>query len=236
MKSKTVRRGLYRRVTHTTHSGDLEQWVPIPGVAASIDDYVDGHKEHAANILRENGIDPDSLFDIVAVDKKLTTRERNAYQDHGKEPPQSRAWECMKWTTFDRDSLSTEVDQALEVILQCQNVQRDLDSPESRDTLCNGIRLATAIEHLNANIAWRKSVAAGEGTRKGGVKGAEVRHGEIGAKAKARVAAYQLRRTDHPHETKKKSKIAVAQQCSPPVGYKQVETDLRAVARSKKEG
>lgn len=223
MKSAAIKRGLF--VKRKLSSEDC--W--------SLNEYLESQKELSADILRDNGIDPDSLFDIVAVDKKLTAQERKALQDHGKEPPESRERECIKWTTFDRDSLSTEVDQALEVFLLCTGAHRNLQSPERHDAFCDGIRLATAVEHMNANLAWRKSVAAGEGTHDGGVKGAEAKYGEIGARAKARVVAYRLRRADYPTETKKKSKIAVAEQCEPTVNYKRIEADLRAVARIKKE-
>ena len=216
MNSTDIKRGLFVK----RKLSSKEAW--------SLDDYLESAKALSANILRENDIDPDSLFDwleVEVIDEIARTRFEGKF---------------LKWAALQRDSLSAEqlqaidtvtgyeplspeAHQAITVILQCRVVQRDLDNPESRDALCNGIRLATAIEHLNANIAWRKSVAAGEGTSKGGRKSAVTRHGKTGTKAHEHQAAYLLRRSQYPSETKTKSRKAIAEDIGK--NYKTIERD-----------
>ena len=214
MKTKIVPRGLYigsKRIAET----EDEQCEICFNVAAWPDDYIDDAKECAASILRENDIDPDSLFDwleVEVIDEIARTRFEGKF---------------LKWTVLQRDSLSAEqleaidqiyhykplspkAHQAIDVILQWHTVQRDLANPQEKAALCNGIRFATAIEHLKANIAWRKSVAAGDGTSKGGRKSAVTRHGKTGTKAHEHQAAYLLRRSQYPSETKTQSRKAVA--------------------------
>ena len=121
MKIKTVKRGLYRREIRTAET-DNEQWDILRELAASLDEYVDSAREQAGNILRKNGIEPDSLFDVIKTPKGTSVR----------------------WAALDRDSLSPEVDYALEVVLRCQDVRDDLTRHASRDTLWRGIRLTQA--------------------------------------------------------------------------------------------
>ena len=151
MNSTDIKRGLFVK----RKLSSKEAW--------SLDDYLESAKALSASILRENDIDPDSLFDwleVEVIDEIARTRFEGKF---------------LKWTVLQRDSLSAEqleaidqiyhyktlsaeAHQAITVILQWHTVQRDLANPQEKAALCNGIRFATAIEHLKANIAWWPTV------------------------------------------------------------------------------
>jgi hypothetical protein len=151
MKRRTVRRGLYRREITSINSDDDDDDVRavFEELSEGLDRYVSDARRFAEGIVQDAGIDVSSLFDVV----RTETRE------------------YIRFFGIDREALPPDVDQALQVIEWCRNVQRNLHRREYRNPLSDGIRLAMAIEHLNANLAWQKPVKIGSKISQSAVKG-----------------------------------------------------------------
>ncbi len=202
MKKKSISRGLYRSVTHTSETEE-EVWQACEYVASDLDRYLDESQAVARNILRQAGYDPDTLFDIVS-------NETGRYVQHSQ---------------IDRDSLSPDVYYALKIMERCRYAKSDLEDNHRRDALFRGIQLAEAVEHFNANRAWLKPVKAGVGTIKGGRKGARETHGKLGDKTRLYESKYLERRKLHPDETRTQARKAIAMHfgLSLKHGYKTIE-------------
>ena len=158
MKMETFPRGLFLGTKGIAETED-EQCEICFNSAAWPRDYIDDAKECAANILRENDIDPDSLFDwleVEVIDEIARTKVEGKFRRWTVLQRDSLSAEYLKAIdeTYQYETLSPEAHQAITVILQWHAVQRDLADPERKSALCNGIRFATAIDHLDANLAW----------------------------------------------------------------------------------
>lgn len=204
MKETREKRGLYARVTRTAESSeDVDELFRDDGLMA----YVEDAERIAADTLREAGIDPSSLFEVV--DEERDGRRRS----------------FLRYADIDPGSLSVEASQALDIMVKARDARASLEDKSGRDGLHRGILLAQACEHLNANRAWRRPAGAGIGTIRGGRKGAEATHGPSGTRQAQYRALFKERRRIRPNESKTDSRRAVAADCglSEKHGYKTVE-------------
>ena len=176
-------------------------------MARWLDNYADDCRRLAETVLRDAGINPDTLFDVVTVESETGRSEG------------------FKFHLMTREELGPEVDQALTLYERWREVQYLLGDSSARNALWHGIGLAQAREHLVSNLAFRKNVELGGAIRRGGRKGSDTKHGEPGSRKAAYRAAYSERRETHPDEPKTASRRFVANSfgLSPVNGYKTIE-------------
>jgi hypothetical protein len=193
MKKRSVKRGLYVRVTETTETDD-EMIASLHKHSGEIEKFIADAQRGAEKIVRDAGIDPETLLqrEVRLTGKRIDNRPR------------------INW--LDREKLPPIVDQALDILedIELRVPRLDLTDKATRNGLWNGLRLATAVHQLNTNMAFEKPVRAGGGTMRGGRKGAKAKHGPKGAKGAKYLAAYKARRVKFPTELKKDSRAALA--------------------------
>ena len=194
MKTTSSQRGLFRREIRTAENADDAIEI-ADNLSNSLEKYIEGTEQVACDELTKAGID------VAAKPAGLV--------------PQM--------ASVDRAKLSSEADQALDILLYCRTAREELDSTATRNALWRGIMLAQSREHFITNTVLGKPVNAGKGTIAGGRKSAETRHGPTGSKANEHQAAYLLRRSQYPSETKTKSRKAIAEDIGK--NYKTIERD-----------
>ena len=194
MKTRTNKRGLYRREIRTAENADDVIEI-ADSLSNSLEKYIEGAEQVARDELTKAGID------VAAKPTGLVPQMADV----------------------DRAKLSPEADQALDVLLFCRTAHEELDSTAARDALWRGIMLSQSLEHLITNRILEKPANAGKRTIAGGRKSAETRHGKTGTKAHKHQAAYLLRRSQYPSETKTKSRKAIAVDLGK--NYKTIERD-----------
>lgn len=135
MKERVTKRGLYNRTTTTpeTCNEARQQWKDM---ASALDTYIENAERYASEVVREAGLAPETLFDVVE------TENKSRYVRHEK---------------VDCDSLTPVAEKALKVLLRIHyEIRPRLNG--ARDGVLAGIRLAQEVEHLNTNLAFGKDV------------------------------------------------------------------------------
>jgi len=192
MKTASSKRGLYRREIRTAENADDAIEI-ADNVSNSLEKYIEDAEQDARDELTKAGIE------FVARPAGLV--------------PQM--------VSVDRAKLSPTADQALDVLLYCRTACEELHSTATRNALWRGIMLAQSREHLITNLLLEKPANAGKRTIAGGRKGAKSKHGPTGSKSNEHQAAYVLRRSQYPSETKTESRKAVAKDLKK--NYKTIE-------------
>jgi hypothetical protein len=118
------------------------------------------------------------------------------------------------------DLTKKHVPQAIEVLMYCRLAREEMMSISGREALWRGIKLEQALDSLTEKLSPQST----------SVKAKDKLPREKGNRSVQRAKAYVLRRDEFPDETKKASKMIVADGFG--VGYKQIERDLRRRSRS----
>ena len=147
MKRKTIPRGLYQKVEEKPAPG-LESLNWLLSMANELDSYLDRKEAMANKILTDHGIEPNTLWNLIAKDDEQNRRSQQKY----------------RYQQIDFEDHGYLAAQAFEVLEAVRNIRfssyADSTNPSGRNALVLGIRLAQHAEHLVANLAFEKPVNA----------------------------------------------------------------------------